>query len=480
MKEPSSGSSSTIGFTVGFTILVILAVAVAEHEATLVNTMGIAVVAAGLFLTPWRTVIVAVVATGLALTLVVTLDLDHPWLRVGNVVLASLLGIAASWALDQRVRSINTLRRTQARVFANMPDAVAVLDDSGRLVRSNQALQALVPPAQQGQRLHPAMHHVLADGRDCPGGCALDVPHGVHAEQAIGPVPDETISPNGSPIHIEYTAGRIDDHLTVVTLRDVSDLVAAEEDRRALLEEAAREHEQQHVVQMLGAPGQMDLPTTPGLELDMWSVPAGHGAATGGDLVDVSQLPDGRALVMVVDALGTGVLSVRDAWKVIYASRALMMSGVQLEDLVARTAATLAGDSEPARASLLAAVVDPATGAVELATGGHPPGLLVHSRGTSQWLEAVGRGVGAPQPGSQTVVRTAMEPGDALVVYTDGVVNSTRDMVEGLSVLRASATALRNRPTAGWARGVMDAVLPGGNAKSDATLLVARLAPRQL
>ena len=78
MKEPSSGSSSTIGFTVGFTILVILAVAVAEHEATLVNTMGIAVVAAGLFLTPWRTVIVAVVATGLALTLVVTLDLDHP------------------------------------------------------------------------------------------------------------------------------------------------------------------------------------------------------------------------------------------------------------------------------------------------------------------------------------------------------------------------------------------------------------------
>ena len=162
------------------------------------------------------------------------------------MVLASLLGIAASWALDQRVRSINTLRRTQARVFANMPDAVAVLDDSGRLVRSSQALQALVPPAQQGQRLHPAMHHVLADGRDCPGGCALDVPHGVHAEQAIGPVPDETISPNGSPIHIEYTAGRIDDHLTVVTLRDVSDLVAAEEDRRALLEEAAREHEQQH------------------------------------------------------------------------------------------------------------------------------------------------------------------------------------------------------------------------------------------
>ena len=475
MKENPSGSTNTIGFTLGFAILVVLAVAVSEHEATLVNTMGIAVVAAGLFLTPWRTVIVALVAIAVALTLVVTLDLDHPWLRVGNVLLASMLGVAASWALDRRVRSINNLRRTQARVFASMPDAVAVLDDSGRLVRSNQALDALVPSAHQGQRLHPALHHVLTDGQDCPGGCALDVPDGGHVGEATCPTADETISPAGSPIHIEYTAGRIDDNLTVVTLRDVSDLVAAEQDRRALLEEAAREHEQQRVVHMLGATGQMDLPDTPGLELDMWSVPAGHGTATGGDLVDVSRLPDGRTLLMVVDALGAGVLSVRDAWKVIYAGRALMMSGVELKDLVARTAATLAADTEPPRASLLAAVLDPVSGSVELATGGHPPGLLVQSRGTSQWLEAVGRGVGAPQPGSQSVVKTAMEPGDALVVYTDGVVNSTRDMIEGLSVLRSSATALRNRPTAGWARGVLDAVLPNGNVKSDATLLVARL-----
>jgi serine phosphatase RsbU (regulator of sigma subunit)/PAS domain-containing protein len=479
VKENPSGSSSTIGFTIGFAILVILAIAVSEHEATLVNTMGIAVVAAGLFLTPWRTVIVAVVATGLALTQVLTLDLDHPWLRVGNVLLASMLGVAASWALDRRVRSINSLRRTQARVFANMPDAVAVIDDSGRLVRSNQALEALVPSAQAGEPLHPALHHMLADGRDCPGGCILDVPaESASPEEATRPIPGETISPAGSPIHIEYTAGRIDDNLTVVTLRDVSDLVAAEQDRRALLEEAAREHEQQRVVHMLGAPGQMDLPDTPGLELDMWSAPAGNGTSTGGDLIDVSRMPDGRTLVMVVDALGAGVLSVRDAWKVIYAGRALMMSGVELNDLVARTAATLAAGTEPPRASLLAAVLDPVNGTVELATGGHPPGLLVQSRGTSHWLEAVGRGVGAPQPGSRTVVKTAMEPGDALIVYTDGVVNSTRDMIEGLSVLRSSATALRDRPTAGWARGVLEAVLPNGNAKSDATLLVARRSSR--
>ena len=84
------------------------------------------------------------------------------------------------------------------------------------------------------------------------------------------------------------------------------------------------------------------------------------------------------------------MLSVRDAWKVIYASRALMMSGVATGGPRRAMAATLAGDSEPARASLLAAVVDrlPALWNWPRAD---IPGLLVHSRGTSQWLEAVGR-----------------------------------------------------------------------------------------
>jgi hypothetical protein len=48
--------------------------------------------------------------------------------------------------------------------------------------------------------------------------------------------------------------------------------------------------------------------------------------------------------------------------------------------------------------------------------------------------------------------------------------------VAGLSNLRASATALRRVPTEGWARALLEAVLPTEPAGGDATVLLLRLA----
>lgn len=473
-EEPSA-PSSIVGLSVGFAVLALLAVAVSANNGSLVNTLGIAVVAAGLFLAPTRTAIVAAAAIGLAVVLALSLDLDHAWLRIGNVVLASALGVAASWALDQRVRRINRLRRTQVQIFNSMQDAVAVLDDEGNVVRCNDALESMVPAVVRGQRLHPLLNHSLAQGQPCPGDCLLANPGGLPGDHHHGVIAEESIAPNGERIRIEYTAGRTDDDDTVVSLRDVTAIAEAEQDRRALLAEAARQGERQRVVEVLTAPLHSPPPVVPGLALDTWSVAAGRNGASGGDLVDVTQLPDGRILLMVVDALGGGVLSVRDAWKVLYVARAFMMAGVKLEDLINRTTSTLAEDDEPVKASVLAAVVDPGTGVVELAGGGHPPGLLVRANGTSEWLETTGRAVGARHPTPAPTVRTRIEPRDTLVLYTDGVVDSTRDIIEGLSVLRSSATALRNRTIEGWARGLMGSVLAAGELHNDATLLVARL-----
>jgi hypothetical protein len=168
-------------------------------------------------------------------------------------------------------------------------------------------------------------------------------------------------------------------------------------------------------------------------------------------------------------------MSVRDAWKVLYVSRAHFAAGVPLDQLVARAAQTLAAEDEPPRASLLAAVLDPKTGEIDLVTGGHPPALLIRDDGTCQWLEASGRGVGAPHPGSQSMAHAQMAPSDSLLLYTDGVVDGTRDLVEGLSNLKASAIALRRRPADGWAKNLMNAVLTPRQTRGDASLLLVRL-----
>ncbi len=466
-----------IGVALG--CLLVLAITVGEFGWPLIPTMGIVVVAAGLYLSSRQTLIVAGSAVATALVLILTQDVDRPWYRLGNVVLASLLGVAVSWALEQRVRSITRLQQTQEKVLAGVPDALVVLDDQGLLIQTNHALVDLVPTAVLGQSLHAHLGHVRADGTPCPGGCLLDDPTTIHEAADGEVVAGERITRDGHPVPIEYTAARVDSGTCVLSLRDVSQLVAAEADRRALLEAASRQREQEELMRALRPNHGGGLMTLHGVAVDVWSTLDGSRATVGRDLTDVSVLSDGRVLILVVDALGAGVVSARDAWRVLYVSRAYAHAGIPLPDLVAHTAAALAAEDEPPKASLLAAVLDPRDGALEVATGGHPPALLLHENGHTQWLEAVGRGVGAPSPGSRDVVSTHMDVGDSLVLYTDGVVAGTRDLIAGLSGLKSTAVALRRRATDGWSRSLLEAVMPSGGVLGDATVLIVRLVADQ-
>ena len=70
----------------------------------------------------------------------------------------------------------------------------------------------------------------------------------------------------------------------------------------------------------------------------------------------------------------------------------------------------------------------------------------------------------------------AKHPKLTLVLFTDGVVDRSEDVLEGLSALRAIAVALRGEPLAGWSRRALEAVSPRSPLRGAATLLAARLA----
>ncbi len=462
------------GLGIALGCLAALALLVAELDGVLIVTLALVVVAAGLFIGPARTAILAAVTSAVGVVLAFSLDVDLRAYRLIGIVGGSLLGVAVAWAIDRRLRHVRRMTRTQSAIFDAVPDALLVLDDQGCVVAANHALAALVPGAHVGQRVHPLLGHVLATGVDCGGGCILDDPSSL--DRPVEVVDGERLRTDDRDVHIEYTAGRVDEHHWVVSLRDVGALVAADEDRRVLLEAATRQREQEILLRALGSPQLSSLPEVGGVDLDMFNVTTGREAPNGRDIVDVTELPDGRVLILMVDAQGSGVISVRDAWKVLYVARAYFTSGVALADLVSRTATTLAAETEPPKASVLAAVLDIRSGELELASGGHPPALIVHEDGSTAWVEASGRGVGAPRPGSQSTARALLSPTDSLILYTDGVVSGTRDVVAGLSNLRASATALRRVPTEGWARALLEAVLPTEPAGGDATVLLLRLA----
>ncbi|WOI60291.1 PP2C family protein-serine/threonine phosphatase [Streptomyces fradiae] len=180
-----------------------------------------------------------------------------------------------------------------------------------------------------------------------------------------------------------------------------------------------------------------------GLEMSVRYEPAESHAPTGGDLYDWFALPDGTVHITIVDALGHGLTSTRGALSVTHAVRTLALEGHELRTLVARAARALAGLDEELMASVQVVRIDPRTGRLSLANGSHPPALLVRRDGATRFLEAPGRGVGFPLPGSEAVLRDRLDPGDLLVLYTDGLTESRRDPHEG--ELRLARAARRHR-----------------------------------
>ena len=189
-------------------------------------------------------------------------------------------------------------------------------------------------------------------------------------------------------------------------------------------------------------------PAVPGLELGVCYSPTEADSPTGGDLYDWFVLPDGRLHVTLVDAVGHGVASTRDALTVTHAIRTLALDGHPFRDLIAHASRTLTTIAPALMATVLLARIDPGTGATQLANGGHPEPVLVGASGDTRFLRppVVGRGVGFPDPGSPALVELDLVPGATLLLYTDGLVESRKDVDEGQARLLEVARRHAGRP----------------------------------
>jgi sigma-B regulation protein RsbU (phosphoserine phosphatase) len=195
-------------------------------------------------------------------------------------------------------------------------------------------------------------------------------------------------------------------------------------------------------------------PVVPGLELAVHYSPTDQDSPTGGDLYDWFVLPDGHVHVTLVDAVGHGVTSTRHALTVTHAIRTLALEGHPFRDLIAHASHTLAAIEPGLMATVLLARLDPATGRTRFANGGHPEPVLVTAAEPARLLPAPvpGRGVGFPDPGSRELVDVVLAEGDTVLLYTDGLVESRKDIDEGQARLLKLAEAHRSRPVAGLPR----------------------------
>jgi len=205
------------------------------------------------------------------------------------------------------------------------------------------------------------------------------------------------------------------------------------------------------------------LPSMPGLELGARYAPASEGLEVGGDFYDAFAVDGGRWLLVVGDVRGKGVDAAAVTGLARHTIRSIAMfearpsailthlNRVLLAAEADRVSALRSFEepvwelTEPRFCTVALAIIEPRPegAAAVVCSGGHPLPLVARAGGT---VEAVGRPgtlLGASAEIELSDVAVDLAPGDALVCFTDGIVerHRGRDFFDEACLARTLAAA---------------------------------------
>jgi anti-sigma regulatory factor (Ser/Thr protein kinase)/putative methionine-R-sulfoxide reductase with GAF domain len=244
-------------------------------------------------------------------------------------------------------------------------------------------------------------------------------------------------------------------------------------ERAHLYAELDREHRSAVALQRSLLPE--GVPNIVGVDIAARYLPARD--EVGGDWYDVIALADGLVGLAIGDVAGHGVRAAALMGQLRTGLRAYALDGHPPGEVLKRLDRLLQTIRGEGMATAAYAVLDPGTGALHLASAGHPPAVLVPASGEARLLEA------APAPplgtlpyGSYLETHATVAPGETLMLYTDGLIERRREpLTAGLERLRlhasvvASADALCQR--------VLERLVPPEGADDDVAMVVVRNLP---
>ena len=142
----------------------------------------------------------------------------------------------------------------------------------------------------------------------------------------------------------------------------------------------------------------------------------------GGDFYDVLPLPDGRIILAVGDVAGKGSPAALLMALLLAMLRTLVDEALEPVPLVTRLNAQIWRHSPGSRfITFFYAVYTPSTGGLVYVNAGQNPPLVRRGYGDYERLGATGIALGMFDRSTYTSVETRIEPGQALVLYSDGI-----------------------------------------------------------
>jgi phosphoserine phosphatase RsbU/P len=134
-------------------------------------------------------------------------------------------------------------------------------------------------------------------------------------------------------------------------------------------------------------------------------------------------------LVTVGDVVGKGVEAAVRTSRITQTLRALALRELPLDQLLALADEQVVWQDPEIMATLWCGMYEPDTGELAFASLGHPPALLLRSSGDPIRLELEGLPLGMRDlsPDPPEVCTRRLDARDLLVLYTDGVVEASRE-----------------------------------------------------
>ncbi|MFE0653740.1 SpoIIE family protein phosphatase [Streptomyces sp. NPDC059534] len=213
-------------------------------------------------------------------------------------------------------------------------------------------------------------------------------------------------------------------------------------------------------------------PELAGLEIAARYQPAQASSEVGGDWYDVIPLPDDKTALVVGDVMGSGIDAAATMGRLRTATCAfadLDLSPAQ----VLRHLDRITEGLEHYIATCLFAVHDPAHGRCRIANAGHLPPVLVPVDGPAELVRlstGVPLGVGG---GTFRTARVTFRPGDRLVLYTDGLIETRHEAIDERLALLVGLLDEARGPLEETCDLLLQALRRPG-APDDVALLIAR------
>ncbi|ARZ71490.1 phosphatase [Streptomyces albireticuli] len=213
------------------------------------------------------------------------------------------------------------------------------------------------------------------------------------------------------------------------------------------------------------------------LDLAAHYLPSSSNALIGGDWFDALQLPDGRTLLSVGGLTGHGVTATSTMAMLLGALRGMAVTGAEPGPLMGWLNHLLDASAQPALGSAVCCRYDPTTRVLSWSQAGHPAPLLFRSGRGRALQPPEGVLLGAVPDVTYAQAEEQLEPGDLLLLHTEGLVPHSAEPGIDTDLERLLSHAARfaaARSAQECVRTVLEE-FGGKDREDDACVLVARV-----